>query len=71
MITVAQLKKACTGDGYILATLISGHRVGINKRVARIAQARNGSKYDRLKTPVIGWRECSLDEYISHKGLFA
>jgi hypothetical protein len=66
-LTIGQLKKACTGTGYILVTLPSGRQVGVNKKMALIAQKRNGKKYDSKLSGLIGWRECSLNEYINKK----
>ena len=71
MMTIAQLKKACTGIGYILVTTETGKRIGLNKGMAKIAGKRFGRKYDRRKSGLIGWRECGLNEYINHKYPFA
>ena len=69
-LTIGQLKKACKGSGYLILTHESGGQVAINKGVARIAQRRSGSKNNRKKTGIIGWRDCSLNEYITHETHF-
>ncbi len=70
-LTIGQLKKACKGSGYIILTRENGLRVAINKGIARIAQRRFGDTKDKKKTNFVGWRDCSLNEYINNKIPFA
>jgi|688.fasta_scaffold1577111_2 hypothetical protein len=68
-LTVKQLNNACKKHPYILARFASGYQMGINSKVAPIAQKRK--KYDDNElTEFVSFLPCDINTYITHKHPF-
>jgi len=65
-LTVRQLYAACQNNRYLLLRLPCGGQVGVNCRVASIAQRRNPQDWNGI-TKFISFRPCNIAEYIEHK----
>ena len=68
-LTVNQLNEACRKHPYILARFVSGYQMGINSKIAPIAQRMKMYKYNEL-TKFVSFSPCDMNEYISHKRPF-
>jgi hypothetical protein len=69
-LTVKQLNDACKKHPYILARFASGYQMGINSKVAPIAQKRKKHEDTEL-TEFVSFLPCDINTYISHKHPFA
>jgi hypothetical protein len=68
-LTVNQLNNACKKHPYILVLFASGYQMGINSKVAPIAQKRK--KYnDNDLTAFVSFLPCDINTYITHKHPF-
>jgi len=68
-LTVRQLNDACKKHHYILARFASGYQMGINSKVAIMAQKRK--KYDANElTEFVSFFPCDINTYINHKHPF-
>ena len=68
-LTVKQLNNACKKHPYILARFASGYQMGINSKVAPIAQKRKKHNDNEL-TEFVSFLPCDINTYISHKHPF-
>lgn len=68
-LTVKQLNDACKKHSYILARFASGYQMGINSKVATIAQKRKKHD-DNEPTDFVSFLPCDLNTYITHKHPF-
>ena len=68
-LTVKQLNNACKKHLYILARFASGYQMGINSKVAPIAQKRKKHDDNHL-TEFVSFLPCDINTYISHKHPF-
>lgn len=66
MLTVAQLKKICENNKYILLRYPDGEVHGLNCGVSSIVLKRKNYPPDQ-NTDYISWRACGLEEYIQNK----
>lgn len=65
-LTVKQLYNACCQHDYLLLRFDSGYQMGVNGRIAKIAQRMCPREWEQ-KTLIISYKPCSLIEYIEHK----
>jgi hypothetical protein len=68
-LTVKQLNNACKKHRYILARFASGYQMGINCKVAPIAQKRKKHNDNQL-TQFVSFLPCDINTYITHKHPF-
>lgn len=68
-LTVKQLNDACKKHPYILARFVSGYQMGINSKVAPIAQKRKKHDDNEL-TEFVSFLPCDINTYITHKHSF-
>jgi hypothetical protein len=68
-LTVKQLNNACKKHPYILARFASGYQMGINSKVAPIAQKRKKHDDNEL-TEFVSFLPCDINTYITHKHPF-
>jgi hypothetical protein len=68
-LTVKQLYKAFKNRPYVLLRFESGHLMGVNAKVAKLAYKRFKQRKS-LFTQIVSYRECSFIEYINHKHRF-
>ena len=68
-LTVKQLYDACQKHKYLLLRFKSGYQMGINCKVAEIAQRLNPKEWGK-KTDFVSYIPCGLNEYIQHKHSF-
>jgi hypothetical protein len=68
-LTVKQLNNACNKHPYILARFASGYQMGINSKVAPIAQKRKKHDDNDL-TEFVSFLPCDINTYITHKHPF-
>lgn len=68
-LTVKQLNNACKKHPYILARFASGYQMGINSKLAPIAQKRKKHNDNEL-TEFVSFLPCDINTYISHKHPF-
>jgi hypothetical protein len=68
-LTVKQLNNACKKHPYILARFASGYQMGINSKVAPIAQKRKKHDDNEL-TEFVSFLPCDFNTYITHKHPF-
>lgn len=69
MMTVKQLRIVCETNKYILLRFKSGHVMGVNCGVSKIAWKR-GTYHDHDNTVYVSYRSVGLMEYITHKHKF-
>lgn len=68
-LTVRQLNNALKKYPYILARFASGYQMGINSKVAPIAQKRKKHDDNEL-TEFVSFTPCDINTYITHKHPF-
>lgn len=68
-LTIKQLNDACKKHSYILVRFASGYQMGINSKVAPIAQKRKKHDDGEL-TEFVGFSPCNINTYITHKHPF-
>jgi len=68
-LTVKQLNNACKKHPYILVRFASGYQMGINSKVAPIAQKRKKHDDNEL-TEFVSFLPCDINTYITHKHPF-
>ena len=68
-LTVKQLNNACKKHPYILARFASGYQMGINSKVAPIAQKRKKHDDNEL-SEFVSFLPCDINTYITHKHPF-
>jgi len=68
-LTVKQLWDACQTNDYLLLRFASGYQMGVNCRVAKIAQRLNPKEWEH-ETDFVSYKPCGLNEYIEHKHPF-
>jgi hypothetical protein len=68
-LTVKQLNNACKKHPYILARFASGYQMGINSKVAPIAQKRKKHDDNEI-TEFVSFLPCDINTYITHKHPF-
>ena len=68
-LTVKQLYDACQSHNYLLLRFASGYQMGINCKVAAIAQ-RLKPKGWQNETDFVSYKPCGINEYIEHKHSF-
>jgi hypothetical protein len=68
-LTVKQLYKSFKNRPYVLLRFESGHLMGVNAKVAKLAYKRFNQKKSLL-TKIVSYRECSFLQYINHKHPF-
>jgi len=68
-LTVKQLNEACKKHPYILARFGSGYQMGINSKIAPIAQKIKKHNDNEL-TNFVSFLPCDINQYISHKHPF-
>lgn len=68
-LTVRQLYNACQSNKYLLLRFDSGYQMGINCKIAAIAQRLNPEKWEK-ETDFVSYKPCDLNEYIEHKHSF-
>jgi len=67
-LTIKQVRDACNKYPYLLLRESNGYVMGINSKVAFMG--RNKHRDGNKKTEFIGFRPCSLIEYIEYKHPF-
>lgn len=68
-LTVKQLYDACQKNSYLLLRFASGYQMGVNCRVAAIAQRLNPKEWEQ-ETDFVSYKPCGINEYIEHKHPF-
>lgn len=68
-LTVKQLYDACQNHNYLLLRFASGYQMGVNCKVAAIAQRLNPKEWEK-ETDFVSYKPCGLNEYIEHKHPF-
>jgi hypothetical protein len=67
--TVRQLYDACQNHRYLLLRLPSGYKMGVNGRVAKLAQRLSPKEWEK-ETDFVSYKFCGILEYIEHKHPF-
>jgi hypothetical protein len=65
-LTVKQLLNICKENRYILARYPDGFQVGINCKIAKIAQ-KNQNYNPTKETRFVSYLPCSFNEYLNNK----
>jgi len=68
-LTVKELTAALKKHPYILARFRSGYKMGLNSKIAPIAQKIKKHNDNEL-TDFVSFSPCDINEYISHKHPF-
>lgn len=68
-LTVRQLYDACQKHKYLLLRFASGYQMGVNCKIAAIAQRVNPKEWGK-ETEFVSYKPCDLNEYIEHKHSF-